>query len=429
MALARARSDDGQDEIALFGALFEAIAAGSRDVEGVSRPAFSDIETKTLDLLAAFAREQGLAVWFDEGRNARFSLPEDREAERYVVVGSHVDTVPHGGNFDGMAGVLAGLACLVRARSSGQRFANPVHVLAMRAEESPWFGPCYIGSKILTGTLEESELQSPHKGDGRPMAEHMADIGLPVERIAQGEPLGDLSAMAAYIEVHIEQGPLLIGKELPAAVVSGIRGNFRHREVRCIGETGHSGAVPRAYRRDPVLAMADLLVRLDESWQTILNKGADLVLTSGIVATDPQKHAMTRIPDSIRFSLDIRSQSPETLDQMTALLATEMRQVERDRKVRFVLDKQMRVEPALCDPKLVEALMAAMGRTGLEPFVMPSGGGHDAAVFAAAGVPSAMVFVRNRNGSHNPDEAMDLPDFLAAVDIVHEFLLAGEGIS
>jgi len=429
MVLASPSPQDVLDEIALFGDLFQAVAAISPDVEGVSRPAFSDVETRTLDLLAAFARDHGLAVWFDEGRNAWFSLPEDLEASRYVVVGSHVDSVPFGGNFDGLAGVLAGLACLVRARTGGQVFARPVHVLAMRAEESPWFGPCYIGSKILTGTLEESELQASHKGDGRAMSEHMADLGLPVERIARREPLADLSAMAAYIEVHIEQGPLLIGKDLPAAVVSGIRGNFRHREVRCIGETGHSGAVPRAYRRDPVLAMADLLVRLDESWQTILNKGADLVLTSGIVGTDPQKHAMTRIPDSIGFSLDIRSQSPETLDQMNALLATEMRQVERDRKVRFVRDKQMRVEPALCDPKLVDALMAAMGRTGLEPFVMPSGGGHDAAVFAAAGVPSAMVFVRNRNGSHNPDEAMDLPDFMAAVDIVHEFLLAGEGIS
>jgi beta-ureidopropionase / N-carbamoyl-L-amino-acid hydrolase len=304
------------DETTVFGALFEEIAAQSPDVEGVSRPAFSETETRTLEVLADFARGHGLSVWFDEGRNARFSLPEDREAERYVVVGSHVDSVPFGGNYDGLAGVLAGVACLVRARRTGARFARPVHVLAMRGEESAWFGPCYIGSKVLTGTLDESELQALHKGDGRSLADHMAETGLPVKRIARAIPLADLSAMEAYIEVHIEQGPLLIGKGLPAAVVSGIRGNFRHREVRCIGETGHSGAVPRAYRRDPVLAMADLLVRLDESWQTILNKGADLVLTSGIVGTDPQKHAMTRIPDSIAFSLDIRSQSTETLDQM-----------------------------------------------------------------------------------------------------------------
>ncbi len=232
----------------------------------------------------------------------------------------------------------------------------------------------------------------------------------------------DLSRVAAYLELHIEQGPLLVGKGIPAAVVSGIRGNIRHRNVRCLGEAGHSGAVPRAFRRDPVLAMADLLVRLDESWATILAKGDDLVLTSGIVATDPKMHAMTRIPDQVSFSLDIRSQSARVLDEMRDLLAAEMAQIARDRKVRFELDEELRVEPALCDPALVAGLSEAMRAAGQEPFVMASGGGHDAAVFAAAGVPAGMVFVRNRNGSHNPQEAMELPDLLCAIDILHQHL-------
>ncbi len=254
----------------------------------------------------------------------------------------------------------------------------------------------------------------------------MADAGIAMEPVRGRQPLIDLSAIEAYLELHIEQGPLLIGKEIPAAVVSGIRGNFRHRRVRCIGEAGHSGAVPKAYRRDAVLAMADLLVRLDESWSTILNMGDDLVLTSGMVGTDPERHAMSKIPEEVSFSLDIRSQSPRTLDDMRRLLQAEMQQVEKDRKVRFELDEEMRVEPAMCDPELVEGLKAAMARVGQEPFIMPSGGGHDAAVFSAAGVPSAMVFVRNSNGSHNPQEAMELADFIAATDIVHEFLTRHE---
>ena len=126
----------------------------------VSRPAFSEIETRTLEVLADFARGHGLSVWIDEGRNARFSLPEDREAERYVVVGSHVDSVPFGGNYDGLAGVLAGLACLVRARRTGARFARPVHVLAMRGEESAWFGTSYIGSRAALGTLAVDAFSS-----------------------------------------------------------------------------------------------------------------------------------------------------------------------------------------------------------------------------------------------------------------------------
>ena len=422
-ALPKTAVDENERDLEIARYLFDEVAARTRDVQGVSRPAFSTIETETLRFLEEFARKEGLAVWYDAGLNANFSLPCDRDAERYVVVGSHVDSVPFGGNFDGLAGVVAGLVCLLRAHRRGERFAKPVHVLAMRGEESAWFGPCYIGSKVLTGTLLDAELNARHKGDGRTLEAHMADTGLPVDRIRTHVPLVDLSRIEAYLELHIELGPLLIGKSIPAAVVSGIRGNFRHRNVRCIGEAGHSGAVPRAFRRDPVLAMADLLVRLDESWSTILNMGDDLVLTSGMVGTDPANHAMSRIPDEISFSLDVRSQSAKTLDDMRRLLHAEMRQVEKERKVRFELDDEMRVEPALCDPALVEGLKAAMERIGQEPFVMPSGGGHDAAVFSAAGVPSAMVFVRNSNGSHNPDEAMELADFLAATDIVHEFLL------
>lgn len=423
MKPARVMATDEETELELANRLFAEIAALSADDKGVSRPAFSDIETRTLAHLEAFARNEGLSVWYDDGGNAKFALPEDADAGRYVIVGSHVDSVPQGGNFDGLAGVMAGLMCLIRAHRAGARFARPVHVLAMRAEESPWFGPCYIGSKILTGTLRADELAARHKADHRPMSSHMADLGLPVDCIERGEPLTDLAAIEAYIELHIEQGPLLVGKDIPAAVVSGIRGNLRHREVCCRGEEGHSGAVPRAFRKDPVLAMADLLVRLDESWSTILNMGDDLVLTSGMVGTDPKSHAMTRIPDAVTFSLDIRSQSAATLDAMRDLLRAEMLQVERERKVRFELDAEMRVEPARCDPELVERLKAAMAAVGQEPFVMASGGGHDAAVFSAAGIPAAMVFVRNRNGSHNPAESMELADFVAGTDIVHAFLM------
>ena len=418
----RFAANERDRSLAMAAHLFDTIAARSRDVEGVSRPAFSPIETATLELLQDFARGEGLQTWSDAGRNAWFCLPGDQDESQVLVVGSHVDSVPFGGNFDGLAGVVAGLICLTRARRQGDRLARPVHVLALRGEESAWFGPCYIGSKALTGTLSPAELNAVHKGDGEPLDSHMERAGIAMEAVRAGRPLIALDRITGYLELHIEQGPLLIGKNLPAGLVSGIRGALRHRCVRCLGEAGHSGAVPRAYRRDPVLAMADLLVRLDEHWSTILAKGNDLVLTSGIVATDPDKHAMSRIPDAISFSLDIRSQSAHTLNEMRVLLKAEMREVARDRKVVFEPGEEIRVEPALCDPALLSGLEAAMRRTGLEPFVMPSGGGHDAAIFAAAGIPSAMVFTRNHNGSHNPEEAMDLTDFLAATDIVYEFV-------
>ena len=406
--------------------VFDRIAVMSPDVAGVSRPAFSDRETEVLDHLRVWAEGQGLHVEEDAGRNLFFSLPQDAGAKRFVLIGSHVDTVPQGGNFDGLAGVIAGLVCLMRARDEGP-LPRAMKAIAMRGEESAWFGPCYIASKALTGTLAAAELDATHKGDGRSLEDHMADVGIDTGPLRAKAPLMDLSQILEYIELHIEQGPLLVEKKVPAAVVSGIRGNIRHRAIRCIGEAGHSGAVPRAYRRDPVLAMADLLVRLDESWLTILQKGDDMVLTCGMLGTDPAHHALSRIADEVTFSLDIRSQSADVLDQMRNLTDQEMRQVARERKVRFDAGEEMSVAPALMDPGVVASLSEAMRRTGLDPFVMPSGGGHDAAVFANAGVPTGMVFVRNENGSHNPDEAMTIDDFLVACDIMFSHLQNASG--
>ncbi|MBR9651530.1 Zn-dependent hydrolase [Thalassovita aquimarina] len=405
--------------------IFSAVYRMSRDRAGVSRPAYSETETAVLKFLEELAVHAGLSTAYDAGQNLVMSLPEDAGAEQFVLVGSHVDSVPMGGNYDGMAGVIAGVMCLLRAKARGERFARSLKVIAMRGEESAWFGPCYIASKALMGVLSREELAAPHKGDGRSLDTHMEGAGIEMAPIRSGVPLMKAGDILEYIELHIEQGPLLIGKDRPAAIVSGIRGNFRYKAIRCTGEAGHSGAVPRAFRKDPVLAMSDLLTRLDEAWLSIVQKGGDLVVTSGVVHTDSETNAMSRIPDQVDFSLDIRSQDPETLRGMRQLLADEMAQISHERKVTFATGSLNATAPARMSQSVVDGLSAAMERIGLAPMVMASGGGHDAAVFANAGVPSAMVFVRNQNGSHNPDEAMEIDDFMAGTSIIYEYLRGG----
>ncbi|WFE74734.1 Zn-dependent hydrolase [Roseinatronobacter sp. S2] len=402
--------------------IFDDLRAMSPDGAGVSRPAYSSIETRALDYLSDVARAHGLAVDHDAAGNGWFCLPEHRDADRFMVVGSHIDSVPEGGNFDGLAGVVAGLLVLIRAQGRGLRI--PVKCLALRGEESAWFGSCYLGSKALTGQMTATELAAPHKADGRPLADHMADLGIDTAAIAAGQSLIAPDRIAGYVELHIEQGPLLVERDIPAAVVTGIRGNIRYRAITCTGEGGHSGAVPRVYRRDPVLAMADLLTRLDDSWLHILQTGGDLVLTSGVVGTDPARHAITRIADSISFSLDIRSQSTEVLAHMRDYLHEEMADIARVRSVSFDTGPEIPAAPALMDKTMVRDLMEAMRSTGIEPFSMASGAGHDAAVFAQAGVPAAMIFVRNRNGSHNPREAMEIADFMVGTRIISAYLEA-----
>jgi N-carbamoyl-L-amino-acid hydrolase len=402
--------------------MFDDIYQLSQDKAGVSRPAFSAMESATLDYLAAQARAEGLCVSQDAGKNLWFCVPEHQDAPTYTVIGSHVDSVPMGGNYDGLAGVIAGLMVLIEARRGHRHLNKAVKVLAMRGEESAWFGACYLGSKMLTGSLPEAEFNAAHKGDGRALHSHLTALGIDTAPIGAQKPIYDLSQIDAYLELHIEQGPLLVERNLPAAVVTGIRGNFRYRDIHCIGQAGHSGAVPRAYRHDPVLAFAELMHRLDSTWQHLLNTGKDLVLTSGVVGTDPNSHAISRIPDEISFSLDVRSQDADTLEQMRSYLKGEMDDIARSRGVAFDAGVQVSVAPALMDSTVVDALAQVMDQVTGEAFKMASGGGHDAAVFAQAGVPSGMIFVRNRNGSHNPDEAMDIADFMVGVDILSTYM-------
>ncbi len=410
---------EAEDIVRWFADIYEI----SRDNHGVSRPAFSATESEVLNYLSRLAQSTELAISRDQGQNLIVSLEEDTDADKFVLIGSHVDSVPMGGNYDGLAGVLAGFACLIKAKTQGIRFTRPVKVIAMRGEESAWFGPCYIASRALMGTLDETELAFTHRGDGRSLADHMNDVGIDLRSIRAGQPLMDKSQILEYIELHIEQGPLLLGMNLSTAVVSGIRGNVRYKNIRCIGEAGHSGAVPRAFRRDPVLAVAHFLSRLDDSWLTILQKGDDLVLTSGIVCTDPERHALSRIAGELNFSLDVRSQSADVLTLMSNLIAEEIDSISDERGVQFYLGEKTQTPPALMDTALVNALNQATSRLGFKPKSMASGGGHDAAVFANAGVPSAMVFVRNQNGSHNPNEDMDIDDFLIGTSIIFEHLI------
>ena len=211
---------------------------------------------------------------------------------------------------------------------------------------------------------------------------------------------------------------MLVAAKWPTAIVTGIRGNIRHKHVVCRGEAGHSGAVPRGLRRDAVLATAELMHRLDKHWAGWLERGRDLVLTFGIVSTDPRAHAMSRIPGELTFSFEVRSQSRETLEEFYELFRTECKSVAAERKVAFEFDRRLESPPARLDERWVARLLELSGRLGLPAERVPSGAGHDAAMFAAAGVPCGMIFIRNEHGSHNPHEAMDLDDFVRGVELL-----------
>jgi len=397
--------------------LFDDVAARSRDGEGITRESYGPTESAALDLLERFAQSERLTTARDAVQNLVVGLP-DESSGAAIYVGSHLDSVPHGGNFDGLAGVVAGLLCLVDFRREGAPPPRPVRVLGLRGEESAWFGKAYVGSSALLGKLTSEDLDLRHRRDVCTLAEAMARTGVEVERVRRGERFFDVDSAAAYLELHIEQGPVLVAGKWPTAIVTGIRGNIRHQRVVCRGEAGHSGAVPRALRRDAVLASAELMHRMDEHWARSLEQGLDLVLTFGIVSTDPRAHAMSRIPGELAFSFEVRSQSRETLEKFYELFQKECEAVGDVRKVAFEFDRRLDTPPARVDERWVARLLELSRRLGLPAERVPSGAGHDAAMFAAAGVPTAMIFIRNEHGSHNPHEAMDLDDFVQGVELL-----------
>ena len=399
--------------------LFDLLRDTSLDGIGVSRETYGASETAAIELIERHAKQAGLETAWDPARNLVVRLPGTDPALPGVATGSHLDSVPEGGNFDGAAGVVAGLAALIDAQQRGDT-ARDLILYALRGEESAWFGgPCYFGSRALFGELMAVDFASPHRNGRKTLEDSMRETGADIDLLKSGQPILDPTCLACWFELHIEQGPVLIAREKPIGLVTGIRGNIRHRRVVCRGEAAHSGAVPRWLRHDAVLAMSDLLVRIDEHWRVLLEWGEDLVVTAGVVETNPAEHAVSRVPGEVTFALEYRSQDPKTLDSFGALLQSECEQVGEKRGVTFDLDPPSATAPAEMSPSIVALLEAICTDSGADYEIMPSGAGHDSSVFANAGIPSGMIFVRNDKGSHNPHEAMDFDDFFQAAEILN----------
>jgi N-carbamoyl-L-amino-acid hydrolase len=400
--------------------LFADIRALSLDLdEGVTRESYGKGETDTIVYLTDFASRQGLNVTNDRAGNVIFMRGNDTGVPA-IWYGSHLDSVPQGGNYDGLAGVIAGLICLCRLDQDSVITSMPVRVIGLRGEESAWFGKSYIGSKALTGGLTAEDLQLKNRFSDISLGQAMQAVNADVDAMCRQEWLMDRSQFAGYLEVHIEQAESLEHMGQPIGVVPGIRGNLRHNVVHCFGEDGHSGAVAREDRHDSVFAVSELITHIDNLWSEWVAAGKDLVVTVGTIGTNSAHHAVSRIPGDVSFSLELRSLYDETMEAFYDLIQYEARAIEDVRQVRFVFDKRIDTSPAAMHQPWVETLQRHTKAQGGSGVLTPSGAGHDAAVFANAGVPSAMLFIRNQHGSHNPREAMRLEDFLLATETLYQ---------
>lgn len=393
-------------------ALFARLEADSRDGPGITRAPYSKQEQAAHDAVAEAARRHGLETRADHAGNTFMTLPgRDRDAPA-IITGSHLDSVLQGGNFDGAAGVVGGVAALAALRALGFRPERDLTVMGIRGEETAWFSGYHIGSRAALGVLPADELDSATRQDtGRSLAEHMAAAGFDPDAVRRGDASIDAKRVAAYLEIHIEQGPVLEAEGFPVGIVSGIRGNVRARNARCIGAPAHAGAAPRRLRRDAVMAAAEFVGALEHDWEAMEAEGRDLVLTLGKLFTDPASHSHNKVPELVQFSIEARSHEQASLDAILDAARRHADAIGERRKVAFDLGDITGEPPVPMDAELQEMLTEGCAALAIPQMALASGGGHDAGDFAQAGVPTAMIFLRNPHGSHNPDEAMEMADF------------------
>lgn len=398
--------------------LFQEIGDASRDGAGITRDAFGARETKAGAILIDYASRNGLAAQFDRTGTLNVTAAGRQDSPPEILIASHLDSVPRGGNFDGLAGVIAGIAAATALGRIGLPAGRNLRVLGFRGEESPWFGTAYLGSRLFAGQITQGELNALRRFDtGKSLSQHMQDLGLSPETMGL-EPLLPLGEVRAYLELHIEQAPLLESLGCPLGLATAIRGNIRYPFAKCFGEYAHSGAVPRRLRADAVIATAKLIVAADVLWRDLVEAGNDdLVFTCGIFQTDAAEHAMTKVPGEVTFVLNVGGTKNDVMEQLHSAIMAKADELAREHKVRFAFGQRIGTPAVALDAALARTIAAAGDEIGIPLQRMPTVG-HDAAIFARLGISTSVLLVRNANGSHNPAEHMSMADFMLGVKVL-----------
>jgi beta-ureidopropionase / N-carbamoyl-L-amino-acid hydrolase len=410
----------------LASGLFDQLRRDGLDEPGVTRDPYGPGEQRAHATVKEAAQKLGLRIEHDAAANLYMTLPGHDPTAKPIVVGSHLDSVPHGGNFDGAAGVVAGLAAVAALQGLGVTLACDLTVMGIRAEESIWFQVSYIGSRGALGTLPDGALDVRRIDTGRTLAEHIADCGGDPDALRAHRRFLDPTRLRAYLELHIEQAPSLVAAGRPVGICTGIPGNFRYPDAHIEGSNDHVG-LPRRFRRDAAMAGAEFAMALDRVWEEHEAQSVPMACTIGRFHTDPATHGMTIVPGTFNFSLDVRAYDESVLVGLDRQVDAIIAGIEQRRGVRFHRGPQARAAVGPVDPAIKTALETGALQLSIPVLNLSSPASHDAAAFAAAGVPMEMIFIRNENGSHNPREAMAIDDFLDGVSLLTWFLARHSG--
>ncbi|MGY0713370.1 allantoate amidohydrolase [Azospirillum argentinense] len=394
----------------LLGRLQELGRIGHDEQGRLARVAATDADKAGRDRLVGWMKEAGLEIAVDRIGNV-FGIWAGAADPRPVMVGSHIDTVVNAGIYDGTYGVLAGLAVIETLQAAGFVPRRPIVVVAFTNEEGARYAPDMMGSLVYAGGLGVEEALATVGTDGSVLGEELARIGYAGDR----EP-GFLKPHA-YVELHIEQGPILEQVGLPIGAVETLQG-ISWQRVTIKGTANHAGTTPMSMRRDAGQAAARVMTFLRDH---VTRSHAQSVATVGCLRLEPD--VINVIPSRATFTVDLRDPDESRLRDAEAALARFLDELSVEEQVRISVERLARFEPVLFDEALVERIEEAASRRGLPSRRMTSGAGHDAQMIARI-APSAMIFVPSHQGiSHNPREHTEPQDLAAGADVLLDVVM------
>ncbi len=394
-----------------------ALAELTGDERGAQRVAWTDTWAKARDWERHLLAELPVSVEVDEAGNQWATLEGD--SPQTLIIGSHIDSVPDGGWLDGCLGVLSALAVL-RGLAGEPRPPLTVKLVDWADEEGARFGLSLLGSTMTTSGLDPDYVRGLRDVEGVTAAEALAAHGVDVERMSAAH--SRLEQAVGYIELHIEQGPVLEARDLPLGAVTGTYGTERWA-VRFVGQSAHSGSTPMDQRRDSLLAAARLALEV-----RALARRHGGVGTVGRISSEPG--IPTAVPGVSTVLVDQRHDDPETLRELHRGAERASREIAAEENVEVSWSPLFRIAPIPFDPSLIDSAAAIVTELQGADVRLPSGPLHDAARVAEAGVPTVMLFVRSKRGlSHTREEDTDEADLALALTglerLVHRRLAQG----
>jgi allantoate deiminase len=392
----------------------ETLATISSQPDRLERVHLSPEHRAANDLVAEWMREAGLSTWQDAAGNQCGRLEGAEPGLPALLIGSHIDTVPDAGRYDGMLGVLLAIQVAARIHGCGIRLPFALEVVAFSDEEGTRFGMALLGSRALAGTWDDAWWSLRDK-DGITLAEAFQDFGLDPARLpgAFRRP----ENYVGYLETHIEQGPILDDADRRLAVVTSIAGARRY-SIEVTGKAGHAGGTPYDRRRDALVGASELVVEIER-----ISKRRGVIGTVGKLQAFPG--GVNVIPGRVELSLDLRAEFDDERDAALDEIWATAEELCARRGLTLATAEIYRADAVPCDPRLMQAVGAGIRATGDDaPLAFWSRAGHDGMAVVAL-TPIAMLFLRCRGGvSHHPDEHVRTSDVAAALDAFEAAVLA-----